>query len=70
MKIKSGLLALMLALIIGACGEQKKEEEPAVTGNDFVVTIKTDLGEMKAILFDETPKHKENFLKVGKRRFL
>ncbi len=34
---------------------------------DQVVTISTQYGDMVAILYDETPKHKENFLKlVGK----
>ena len=34
---------------------------------DYVVTITTPFGEMKAILYDETPQHKENFLKlIGK----
>ncbi len=31
---------------------------------DYIVTIRTDLGEMKVILYDNTPKHKENFLKL------
>lgn len=57
-----GFLAVILALVITACGEGKKE--PDLTGNDFIVTIKTDLGEMKAVLYDKTPKHKENFLKL------
>lgn len=36
---------------------------------DFLVTIKTPYGEMKAILYDETPKHKENFIKLVKEGF-
>lgn len=36
---------------------------------DDVVTISTRFGEMKALLFDETPKHKENFLKLAKEGF-
>ncbi len=33
---------------------------------DNVVTISTSLGNIALILFDETPKHKENFLKLTK----
>jgi|SRR5690606_32068767 peptidyl-prolyl cis-trans isomerase B (cyclophilin B) len=33
--------------------------------NDYVVTIKTKYGDMVAILYDETPKHKENFIKLA-----
>jgi cyclophilin family peptidyl-prolyl cis-trans isomerase len=36
---------------------------------DFVVKIKTDYGEMVAILYDETPKHKQNFIKLAKEHF-
>lgn len=31
---------------------------------DYVITITTNYGEMTAILFEETPKHKANFLKL------
>lgn len=36
---------------------------------DYVVTIKTQYGDMIAILYDETPKHKENFIKLAKEHF-
>ncbi|MCW5911517.1 MAG: peptidylprolyl isomerase [Cyclobacteriaceae bacterium] len=37
--------------------------------NDYVVTIKTSEGDMVAILYDETPKHKENFIKLTKEGY-
>jgi cyclophilin family peptidyl-prolyl cis-trans isomerase len=37
--------------------------------SDYVVTIKTKYGDMVAILYDETPKHKENFIKLAKEHF-
>ena len=33
---------------------------------DYLVTIETKFGDMKLILFDETPKHKSNFIKLAK----
>jgi cyclophilin family peptidyl-prolyl cis-trans isomerase len=36
---------------------------------DFVITIKTSYGEMIAILYDETPKHKANFIKLAKEHY-
>ncbi|MEX2235750.1 MAG: peptidylprolyl isomerase [Cyclobacteriaceae bacterium] len=36
---------------------------------DHLVTIKTKYGEMAAILYDETPKHKENFLKLVREKY-
>ncbi len=44
------------------CGQE-------VSGTDYLVTIKTDQGEMMAILYDETPKHKENFIKLAKEKY-
>lgn len=32
---------------------------------DVIITISTPYGEMKAILYDETPLHKENFIKLS-----
>ncbi|MEE0918284.1 MAG: peptidylprolyl isomerase [Bacteroidales bacterium] len=34
-----------------------------------MVIISTDLGEMKAILYNETPLHKENFIKLAKEGY-
>ena len=66
--LKLFLSVACLVLLMAACGEGKStsstNEQPAVEGNDYLVTIKTDMGEMKAILYDETPKHKENFIKL------
>jgi len=36
---------------------------------DQVVTIKTKFGDMVAILYDETPKHKANFIKLASEHF-
>ena len=33
---------------------------------DYLVTIKTKFGDIMVILYDQTPKHKENFLKLAK----
>lgn len=54
------LIACMGLLFLSQCAGDK---------NDFVVTIKTSQGDMVAILYDETPKHKENFIKLAKEGF-
>ncbi|MCB0494633.1 MAG: peptidylprolyl isomerase [Cyclobacteriaceae bacterium] len=38
-------------------------------GKDEVVTVHTQLGNISIILFDETPNHKANFLKLAKDGF-
>lgn len=36
---------------------------------DYVVTIKTEYGDMIAVLYDETPGHKENFIELAEDGF-
>lgn len=51
-------LGISLFLVTG-CAQKK----------DQLVTIKTKYGDMYAILYDETPKHKENFIKLAKEHY-
>lgn len=51
---------LVLVLSIFSCSTEK----------DHLVTISTRFGDMKVILFDQTPKHKENFIKLAKEGLL
>ena len=55
----STILLAFFILIMTSCGQNK----------DHVVTIKTQYGNMVAILYDETPKHKENFLKLARENY-
>jgi cyclophilin family peptidyl-prolyl cis-trans isomerase len=55
------LFITSLCLIIGCAQKEDK--------NDYIVTIKTKHGDMVAILYDETPKHKANFIKLAKEKF-
>jgi cyclophilin family peptidyl-prolyl cis-trans isomerase len=54
------ILIMSTLMLASSCAQQKK---------DYVVTIKTPHGDMVAILYDETPKHKENFIKLAKEKF-
>jgi peptidyl-prolyl cis-trans isomerase B (cyclophilin B) len=54
-------LAFVTLLLITGCAQDNKK--------DFVVTIKTSYGDMVAILYDETPKHKANFIKLAKEHY-
>ena len=49
-------IALVLIVALSACDNNK----------DYVVTIHTEYGDMKAILYDATPLHKRNFLELAK----
>ena len=48
---------IVIATVFFSCGDQK---------DDYLVTIKTNMGEIKLVLFDETPLHKANFIKLAK----
>lgn len=52
---------LIISFFITGCAQKK--------GHDYVITIKTSHGQMIAILYDETPKHKENFIKLVKEKY-
>jgi len=55
-KLKHILWAVAILSIGVSCGGNK----------DFLVIIHTPYGDMKAVLYDETPQHKANFLKLAK----
>jgi cyclophilin family peptidyl-prolyl cis-trans isomerase len=63
MKNKNSILLALVCLLSLNVSAQKKSKK------DEVVTIETDLGSMKLILFDEAPKHKANFLKLSQEKF-
>jgi len=59
MKKSFALLSLLVVTLLSGCGG----------GSDDVVTIKTPYGDMVAILYTQTPKHRENFLKLAKEKY-
>ncbi len=60
MKIIKVALILASALFF-SCGNAQD-----TINNRPIVLIKTDFGEMKVALYNETPKHRDNFLKLAK----
>ncbi len=61
MKIKS-LLILML-MVLPAFSLEAKNERPVM------VKIETTLGDLKVMLYDETPQHRDNFVKLVNEGF-
>lgn len=57
-KIFLSILAISTLLVTG-CAQK----------TDHLITIKTKYGDMAAILYDETPKHKENFIKLASQHY-
>ncbi len=52
------LTICLISLLLSACGEK-----------EYLVTFTTPYGDMHAILYDETPQHKENFIKLAREGF-
>ncbi|MCA4900351.1 MAG: peptidylprolyl isomerase [Bacteroidota bacterium] len=60
---KSFSVALLIGLsLVSSCAQKSSK-------NDYVITIKTSYGDMVAILYDETPKHKANFIELAKEHY-
>ncbi|MBQ2387007.1 MAG: peptidylprolyl isomerase [Bacteroidales bacterium] len=74
--IRNLFLSLFVAIFAFGCSnkvadkniatEPKEEETKEKT---TMVIISTNLGEMKAVLYNETPLHKENFIKLAKEGY-
>ena len=62
---KTLLLFLLLPLFASA---QKRDGAPRKK-KDFLATMATDYGIMKLLLSDQTPKHKDNFIKLVNDKF-
>lgn len=50
------IVAIVLLIGLTACDKNK----------DYIVIIHTEFGDMKVLLYDETPLHKKNFLELAK----
>lgn len=62
--LKTLFSAALLCLFLTACAQTK-----ATKNDETIVIIKTGFGDMVAILYDETPKHKTNFVKLINEKF-
>ncbi|NDK57655.1 peptidylprolyl isomerase [Pontibacter fetidus] len=65
MKLRNILCAIVALLLLTPLTTSAQK----LKGKDQLVTISTPQGDIKLILFDDTPKHKENFLKLAKDGF-
>lgn len=65
MKKTTILFTLILCCITACTGNQKKNNNMA-NDNATLVKIETTMGDITVKLYDETPKHKENFIKLVK----
>lgn len=62
---KSILLLTLMACCFACTGNQQKTTYMA-KGNEKLVRLETTLGNITVKLYDETPKHRDNFIKLAK----
>lgn len=62
-KIISGI-AIMLTMVVAAQAQQKKAAQ-----TDRIVEVSTIYGKMKIKLYNETPLHRDNFIKLASKGF-
>ncbi len=61
-------LLIILGLSIAPISAQSQKKRKK-SKKDYLITISTSFGDILMILYDDTPKHKENFLKLTKEGF-
>jgi peptidylprolyl isomerase/peptidyl-prolyl cis-trans isomerase B (cyclophilin B) len=71
--LRTFLILLSLNLCLTACGQtragtaehkQNSTQQMTENKNDIVVDIQTTMGDIKVLLFGDTPKHRDNFVKL------
>ncbi len=60
--IRSYCLLVFCLLSLGSTAQNRKRK-------DYVVSVTTDYGPMTLVLYDQTPKHKANFIRLVDQRF-
>ncbi|RYU93149.1 peptidylprolyl isomerase [Emticicia agri] len=61
--MKKSLFVISLLLVTSVTFAQKKSKK------DYLITLKTTYGTMHMVLFDDTPLHKANFIKLVNKKF-
>ncbi|MEP7168208.1 MAG: peptidylprolyl isomerase [Bacteroidota bacterium] len=67
----STMVALMAMLTLNLSAQDKKmaTEPRAASPKEHIVSIITEYGTMKVKLYNETPKHRDNFMKLAKEGY-
>ncbi len=61
-------IAIIAILTIGISTSQAQNKKPAA-GKEHIVEITTEFGTIKIKLYNETPKHRDNFIKLASEGF-
>lgn len=67
--MKRNLVILLTVLVVGAiasCKPGQKNNSDMENQKETMLKIETTLGDIKVKLYNETPKHRDNFIKLAK----
>ncbi len=69
--MKKQLLIILLSLLTGifSPGFPQNKKEKMENQKETMLLIQTDLGDIKIKLYNETPQHRDNFIKLAKEGF-
>lgn len=73
--MKKIISIILLIGLFSACSAQEPKGEPKTiklndnSKKEYLITISTKFGDMQAILFDDTPKHKMNFIALAQEGY-
>jgi len=60
---------LTYAILISSCMGQNQKTQTEKSEKEVIVLMKTSMGDMKIKLYNETPLHRDNFVKLVKEKF-
>lgn len=66
------MIALAVFVLLGACAQNvkmKTEQKEQPEGKEIIVDLTTTAGPIKIKLYDDTPQHRDNFVKLVKEGF-
>lgn len=69
MKSRIILLAILTTFIFSSCSSSKTGKVSTKKGKEQLVLISTNYGDMKVKLYNETPIHRDNFIKLVEQGF-
>lgn len=69
MKYRNLFFIFSLVCVFVACVNKSVKSQPSENQNETMVLIQTEFGDMKVKLYNETPIHRDNFLKLVREGF-
>lgn len=63
------ILLTLFALVSVLTAQAQTTTAPVIPTDDYLVTISTSYGDMVLLLYDQTPLHKKNFIKLAQEHY-